>query len=68
MAVELDHSFSTAKAIDDSFAAIVDLERVVPAVEGGRVIETTGPDSIKDEMVLRMGAMSVRSAATSLLR
>ena len=30
MAVELDHRFSTSKSIDDSFAAITDLERVVP--------------------------------------
>jgi len=29
--------------------AILDLERVVPAVEGGRVIEATGPDSVKAE-------------------
>jgi carbon monoxide dehydrogenase subunit G len=64
MAVELDHSFSTAKSIDDSFAAIVDLERVVPAVEGGRVIETTGPDSVKAEIVLKMGAMSMSKAAS----
>ena len=38
MAVELDHSFTTAKPIDESFEAITDLERVVPAVEGGSVI------------------------------
>ena len=37
MAVELDHSFTTDKPIDESFAAITDLERVVPAVEGGSV-------------------------------
>ncbi len=36
MAVELDHPFSTAKPIDENWAAILDLERVVPAVEGGR--------------------------------
>ena len=42
MAVELDHSFTTTKPIDDSYAAILDLERVVPCVEGGSVIETTG--------------------------
>ena len=35
MAVELDHTFSTARPIDDSFATITDLERVVPCVEGG---------------------------------
>jgi hypothetical protein len=47
MAVELDHSFSTAKPIDESFAAITDLERVVPAVEGGSVLERTGPDAVE---------------------
>ena len=40
MAVELDHPFTTAKPIDESFAAILDLERVVPCVEGGSVLET----------------------------
>ncbi len=64
MAVELEHSFTTAKSIDDSFAAIVDLERVVPAVEGGRVIETTGPESVKAEIVLKMGAMSMKMNGT----
>ena len=64
MAVELDHRFSTSKSIDDSFAAITDLERVVPCVEGGRVLETTGPDSVKAEMVMTMGAMSMKFTGT----
>ena len=64
MAVELDHRFSTAKSIDDSFRAITDLERVVPAVEGGSVLETTGPDSVKAQIVLRMGAMSMKMVGT----
>src|SRR5205823_6438807 len=34
MAVELEHSLSTAKPIDESFATILHLERVVPCVEG----------------------------------
>ena len=64
MAVDLDHSFSTAKPLDESFAAITDLERVVPAVEGGSVLETTGPDSVKAQIVLKMGAMSMKMAGT----
>ena len=44
MAVELDHSFTTARPIDESFATILDLERIVPCVEGGSVIEATGAD------------------------
>jgi carbon monoxide dehydrogenase subunit G len=64
MAVDLDHSFSTEKTIDESFTAISDLERVVPAVEGGSVLETTGPDSVKAQIVLKMGAMSMKMAGT----
>ena len=64
MAVELDHSFTTEKPIDESFAAVTDLERVVPAVEGGSVLETTGPDSVKAQIVLKMGAMSMKMVGT----
>jgi uncharacterized protein len=64
MATELDHSFSTAKPIDESFAAVTDLERVIPCVEGGRVVETTGPDSVKAEILVKMGAMSMTFTGT----
>ena len=64
MATELDHSFTTDKSIEDSFTAITDLERVVPAVEGGRVIEPTGPDAVKAEIVLKMGEMSMKMLGT----
>ena len=64
MAVELDHRFSTTKSIDESFATITDLERVVPCVEGGRVLETTSPESVKAEIVMRMGAMSLTFTGT----
>ena len=64
MAIDLEHSFSTDKPIDESFAAITDLERVVPAVEGGSVIERTGPDSVKAEILMKMGAMSMKMIGT----
>ena len=64
MAVELDHSFTTTKPIDESFAAITDLERVVPAVQGCSVLETTGPDSVKAEILVKMGAMSMKFTGT----
>jgi carbon monoxide dehydrogenase subunit G len=64
MAVELDHSFTTSKDDDESFAAITDLERVVPAVQGGSVLETTGPDSVKAEILVKMGAMSMKFTGT----
>ena len=53
MAVQLEHQFSTEKPIDDSFAAVTDLERVVPCVEGGSVLETTGPDAVKAQILVR---------------
>jgi len=64
MAVDLEHPFTTAKSIDDNFEAVTDLERVVPAVEGGSVLETTGPDSVKAQIVLKMGAMSMKMVGT----
>jgi uncharacterized protein len=64
MAVELDHTFTTAKPIDESFVAILDLERVVPAVQGGSVLERTGPESVKAEIVVKMGAMSMKFTGT----
>ena len=64
MAVELEHPFSTAKPIDESFATILDLERVVPCVEGGSVLERTGPDAVKAEIKIKMGAMSMTFTGT----
>ena len=64
MAVQLEHQFSTDKPIDDSFAAVTDLERVVPCVEGGSVLETTGPDAVKAQILVRMGAMSMTFTGT----
>ena len=64
MAVELEHPFSTAKPIDESFAAILDLERVVPCVEGGSVLETTGPSSVRAEIKIKLGAMSMTFTGT----
>ena len=57
--VELDHPFSTGKPIEESWEAILDLERLVPCVEGGSVLERTGPDSVRAEIKVKMGAMSM---------
>src|SRR4051812_37207274 len=64
MAVELDHSFTTSKPLDESFAAITDLERVVPAVQGGSVVEATSPESVKAQILVKMGAMSMTFSGT----
>ena len=62
--VELDHSFSTGKDTDYNWEAILDLDRVIPCVEGGRVIERTSDESAKAEIKVRMGAMSLTFTGT----
>jgi carbon monoxide dehydrogenase subunit G len=64
MAVVLDHSFETAKPIDERYATILDLERVVPCVEGGSVLEPVDADSVKAEIKVKMGAMSMTFTGT----
>lgn len=62
--VELDHSFTSGKPIDESWEAILDLERLVPCVEGGSVLERTGPDAVRAEIKVKMGAMSMTFTGT----
>jgi carbon monoxide dehydrogenase subunit G len=62
--VELDHSFTTGKPIDEAWDAILDLERLIPCVEGGRVIERTSPESARAEIKVKMGAMSMTFTGT----
>jgi uncharacterized protein len=64
VAVRLEHPFSTEKPIDEMYAAIVDLERLVPCVQGASVLEKTGPDSVKAQIDIKMGAMSMIFAGT----
>ncbi len=64
MAVELDSPFTTARPLDESYATILDLERVVPCVEGATVLERTGPDAVKAEIKVKMGAMSMKFTGT----
>jgi uncharacterized protein len=64
MAVDLDHPFSMSHSADENFAAVCDLERVIPCVEGGRVVEKTGEDAVRAEIVVRMGAMSMTFTGT----
>jgi uncharacterized protein len=64
MAVDLDHSFTMSGSTDENFAKITDLEQLVPCVEGGSVLEKTGDDSVKAQIVVRMGAMSLTFTGT----
>ena len=62
--VELDHSFANDKPTDYNWEAILDLDRLIPCVQGGRVVERTGDDSAKAEIKVKMGAMSMTFAGT----
>jgi carbon monoxide dehydrogenase subunit G len=62
--VELDHSFETGKPADYNWQAVLDLERLIPCVEGGRVIERTSDDAVKAEIKVKMGAMSMTFKGT----
>jgi carbon monoxide dehydrogenase subunit G len=62
--VELDHSFTTDKPVDEAWDAILDLDRLIPCVEGGSVLERTGPESARAEIKVKMGAMSMTFTGT----
>ena len=51
--IELDHSFTNGKPVGETWEAILDLERLVPCVEGGHVLERTGPESVRAEIKVR---------------
>jgi carbon monoxide dehydrogenase subunit G len=62
--VELNHSFSTGKDTAYNWDAILDLERIVPCVEGGKVIERESDEKAKAEIKVKMGAMSMTFRGT----
>jgi carbon monoxide dehydrogenase subunit G len=62
--VELDHSFSTGKPTAYNWEAILDLDRLIPCVQGGRVVERTSPTSAQAEIKVKMGAMSMTFTGT----
>jgi uncharacterized protein len=62
--VQLDQPFTTTKPIEDSWDLVLDLDRLVPCVQGGSVLETTSPDEVKAEIKVKMGAMSMKFRGT----
>jgi uncharacterized protein len=64
VAVELEHPFTTGKSADESYATILDLERVISCVEGGSVLEQTSPESATAEIKIKLGAMALTYTGT----
>ena len=62
--VELDHSYTTGKPLDESWSSILDLERLISCVEGGKVLEQVDPETVKAQIDVKMGAMSMKFTGT----
>jgi carbon monoxide dehydrogenase subunit G len=62
--VELDHPFTSSKSTDETWQSILDLELLVPCVQGGTVLERTASDAVKAEIKVKMGAMSMKFTGT----
>ena len=62
--VELDHAFETGKPADYNWEAVLDLDRIIPCVEGGSVLERESDDRAKAEILVKMGAMSMKFVGT----
>jgi len=62
--VELDQGFETDKPIDAAWALVLDLARLVPCVQGGKVLEKISDEEVKAEIRVKMGAMSMRFNGT----
>ena len=57
--MEFDNSFSVQKPIDEVWRTMLDLERIVPCVPDARVLEKTGEASVRAEIKIRLGSMSM---------
>ncbi|MCD6015714.1 MAG: carbon monoxide dehydrogenase subunit [Geminicoccaceae bacterium] len=57
--MQFDNSFSVPKPIDEVWATMLDLERVIPCVPDARVLEKTDDKSVKAEIKIRLGSMSM---------
>ena len=57
--MQFDNEFSVGKPIDEVWATMLDLERVVPAVPDAKVLERTSDKSVTAEIKIRLGSMSM---------
>jgi len=62
--VELDHRFETGKDTGYNWDAVLDLDRLIPCVEGGKVLERESDELAKAEIKVKMGAMSMTFKGT----
>jgi uncharacterized protein len=57
--MQFENEFTVAKPIGEVWGTMLDLERVVPCVPDARVLEKTSETSVKAEIKIRLGSMSM---------
>jgi carbon monoxide dehydrogenase subunit G len=57
--VEFDNTFTVQAPIDEVYAALLDLERVTPAMPGAQVLEKVDDDSYKVAIKVKLGPVSM---------
>jgi carbon monoxide dehydrogenase subunit G len=57
--VEFENTFTVPAPIDSVYSALLDLERVAPAMPGAQVLEKTGDDSYKVAIKVKLGPVSM---------
>jgi uncharacterized protein len=62
--VELNHRFVASEPTENAWEALLDLDRVIPCVDGAKVLERVSPESVKAEIKVKMGAMSIKYVGT----
>lgn len=62
--VELNHRFETGRDAGYNWDAVLDLDRIIPCVEGGKVLEREADEKAKAEIKVKMGAMSMTFRGT----
>ena len=57
--MEFENTFTVPAPIDSVYEALLDLERVAPAMPGAQVLEKTGDDSYKVAIKVKLGPVSM---------
>src|SRR3954451_1190096 len=57
--MEFDNTFTVDAPADEVYAALLDVERVAPAMPGAQVLEKTSEDSYKVAIKVKVGPMTM---------
>jgi carbon monoxide dehydrogenase subunit G len=57
--VEFDNAFTVEAPVDEVYDALLDVERVAPAMPGAQVLEKTGDDSYKVAVKVKLGPVTM---------